>query len=62
MNTQTNSEALPLTNCSASLSAQEAVAKIPSDQLHEAYAWTCEYLNHLKHRMAEESLTPNDKP
>jgi hypothetical protein len=40
--------------CSAYSSACEAVAKIPSDQLHEAYEWTCEYLKCLKQRMADD--------
>lgn len=51
---QDSGKGLDETTCSASLSAHEAVAKIPSDQLHEAYEWTCEYLKHLKQRMADD--------
>jgi hypothetical protein len=41
-------------DCLLSASVCDAVTKIPSDQLQEAYKWTCEYLKYLKQRMADD--------
>lgn len=55
---ETNSEDSPqLKKVDALLSAKEAVAKIPRDQLLEAREWTIEYLCGIMERITEEKTT-----